>query len=227
MIKGKESKPIKLDELTPEQRKSLMQELEEQQKAENEKVKQERSAYKDEVSAMVDAVMPELQEASNYLSKVKKTVFAKFKEFVDKKSKLYNREDDQNTHTFSNKNGTASITMGFTIIDGWDDTVETGIGKVKDYLKSLVNKDNKDLLDTIDRLLSKDGKGNLKASRVLQLKQLAERQGNKEFLDAIDIIQAAYKPVRSKEFIRVELKKQDGSKYILPLSITDAELSSF
>ncbi|PTT24210.1 hypothetical protein DBR28_18600, partial [Chryseobacterium sp. HMWF028] len=66
----------------------------------------------------------------------------------------------------------------------------------------------------------KDAKGQLKSSRVLELRQLAEEFNDEKFKDAVEIIQDAYKPVRSAFFIEAYTTNPQGKKVFIPLSIT-------
>lgn len=215
--------PVDLNALTPDQTKALLKQLEDKQKADKDRIYQERQQYKQLVDATVNEVFAPLQTASETLSDVKDVVFKSFKALIEMKAELYDRETDQYTHTFSSEDGSISITVGCNVTDSWDDTVDTGVSKVNDYLQTLVHDEaSKQLVAFVTKLLSKNSKGALKASRVLQLKNLAEKSGNKNFIDAIEIIQQAYKPTRSKEFIRCEYKNERGVKIILPLSISEA-----
>ncbi len=214
-----------LDNLTPEQKRALLDQLQKEEAEKKERIKTERATYKALVTETVEKAFPLLQQVSAQLSEVKTRVFNDFKTLVEAKKELFECNTDlQNSHTFSSEDGSITISLGYNVNDGWDDTVNVGIEKVKEYLESLVkDESSKALVSAVMRLLVKDTKGNLKASRVLMLKQLAEQQGDKNFLDAIGIIQNAYKPVRSKEYIRCEYKGKDGEKLILPLSITEAK----
>jgi hypothetical protein len=214
---------VDINQLTPEQLKKLQHQLEEKQKLERERVNAERAKYKELVDITTRALFPVLKNASAKLSEAKSFVFKELATLIKMKEELYNRDSDQNTHSFSNEDGTITITVGYNIVDSWDDTVGTGITKVHDYIQTLIKDDNsKVLVDTVMDLLSQDAKQNLKASRVLKLRKMADKSGNKDFIDAIQIIQDAYKPVRTKEFVRAEFKGEHGEKLLLPLSITDA-----
>lgn len=216
---------ITLDKLSPEEKAALKKELEQEQKTESERIRKERAQYKQLVDEAVKVLFPVLKEVNKALADAKRYVYDNLDSLTKMKSELYDREDDQFSHSFSSADGSITIIIGCNVSDGWDDTVDVGIGKVNDYLQSLItDKKSKDLVDTVMKLLSKDSKGNLKASRVLQLKQLAEKNGDKKFMDAINIIQDAYKPVKSKEFVRCIYKNEKGENTILPLSITDAEM---
>ena len=218
-----EQTKINLDDLTPQQLADLQKQAEQKIKEKRDQVASERQQYKQLVDAAVETLFPVLLTASDKLSEAKGFVFEELATLIKMKAELYERDSTQNTHTFSNEDGTISITIGYNLVDAWDDTVGTGVTKVHDYIQTLARDANsKVLVNTVMDLLSKDNKQNLKASRVLRLKKMADQSGNKEFIDAMQIIQDAYKPVRTKEFIRVEFKGERGEKLILPLSITDA-----
>lgn len=219
------SKQIDIKNLSPEDKKLLLQQLEEEQKTAQREITEKRNKYKENVERDVTELFPLLKSASETLAKVKQAVYNRLQKLVIEKAIVFEREEDQYSHSFSNKEGNITIIIGYNMIDGWDDTANTGMAKVNDYLKSLgKNKEARILVDSITKLLSKDSKGNLKASRVLQLKQIADKTENKEFIDAIQIIQDAYRPVRSKEYVRCLYKNEMGEQVILPLSITDAQL---
>ena len=113
-----------------------------------------------------------------------------------------------------------SITLGNRVNEGWDDTVEAGIAKVKEYLATLAKDDNSAaLVETVMGLLAKDRKGALKANKVLELERLAVKSQNPEFLDGINIIKQAYRPVPTCQFISVKLKDDKGVESQLPLSL--------
>jgi len=113
-----------------------------------------------------------------------------------------------------------SITLGNRVNEGWDDTVNAGIAKVKEFLGTLAKDDNSAaLVETVMGLISKDRKGNLKANKVLELEKLAIKTQDEKFLDGIAIIKAAYRPEPSCQFIEVTLKDEKGNEQKLPLSL--------
>lgn len=220
---------LELSQLTPEQRNTLLiQAKQELLESENRK-KAERANYKKLVTEAVQIVFPVLQEMSKALTVAKQYAFDNLTTLIGLKAELYGREQDQQTHTFTNEDGSVSITIGHRIIDGWDDTCNTGIDKVKDFLEGLgENKDadTKRLIKTITRLLSKDAAGNLKAARVLELQKIAEDFNNPELTDAINIIRDSFKPKKTKQFVSCYYRDENGEQRLLALNITDAEIKT-
>lgn len=216
---------ISLTDLSPADKAKLKKQIEKEMKDEKSKVAEQRKGYKEKVNKTIPVLFAVLDKCSKQLSAAKKKVYDELASLVNLKSEVYDREQDQGSHSFSTDDGT-TITIGYRMNDGWDDTVDAGIQKVSDYMNSLSkDRNSKKLVATIMRLLAKDNKGSLKASRVLQLKKLADEIGDKKFIDAIQIIQDAYRPTRSKQFVSCRYKNTTGENIELPLNISDAEMN--
>lgn len=67
-----------------------------------------------------------------------------------------------------------------------------------------------------------EGIGKVKASRVMQLRKMAEDSGNEMFLDGVRIIEQAYRPVQTKTYVRAEYKNEAGAWVAVPLGMTEA-----
>ena len=191
--------------------------------------KEERKKNLDTYNAMIDEqvneTIPELQSVSEQLSMVKKAVFDNFQSLLDmKKDVMKITKDGQRSHTFTNRDGNFRIILGYHVLDNYKDTVQDGIDMVKEYITSLAESDEtKSLVDMVLKLLSKDQKGNLKASRVLQLRQIAEKVNNEKFTEGVEIIMNSYAPTPSKKFIQAFAKNDKDEWEVIPLSLTDAK----
>ena len=138
------------------------------------------------------------------------------------KAELFGVKDDQQSHTFTNSEGTMRITIGHYMLDNYRDTVNEGIAMVKTYIESQARDDaSRALVKAILRLLSRDEAGNLKASRVLQLQKMAEETGDERFIEGVRIIQESYQPTPSKDYIRAAVRDESGAWVAIPLSMTD------
>lgn len=191
--------------------------------------KEERKKNLNTYNAMIDEqvneTIPELQSVSEQLSMVKKAVFDNFQSLLDmKKDVMKITKDGQRSHTFTNSDGNFRIILGYHVLDNYKDTVQDGIDMVKEYITSLAESDEtKSLVDMVLKLLSKDQKGNLKASRVLQLRQIAEEVNNERFTEGVEIIMNSYAPTPSKKFIQAFAKNDKDEWEVIPLSLTDAK----
>lgn len=188
------------------------------------KAKEDREAYRGLAAEAVDKVFPKLEKYSAGLTEVKREVYDTFSRVVETKREVMGEETEvQRSHSFLSSDGRRRIIIGYYQRDGWDETVEDGIAKVKAYISSLAgDEETRKLVDIILDLLSRDGKGNLKAEKVLQLDKYAESINDAGFVDGVAIIKEAYRPVRTKDFVRAQIKNAMGGWDDLPLGITEA-----
>lgn len=213
-------------EMTAEERQEF-----EAFKAEREKKRreQERKQMRQDYAGMVDdeiaATIPQLRDLSEQIRVVKETILGNFDAILKMKTEITGvARDDQNSHTFTNSDSTLRVILGVNTIDGYRDTVEDGITMVKGYIESLAKDDtSKALVNAVLRLLSRDGQGNIKASRVLQLRKIAEDSGDERFLEGVRIIEEAYQPTISKKYIRAQYKNDKGAWCYIPLGMTDVD----
>ncbi len=196
---------------------------EEKAKFEAFKAEQERQArmlsrreQRKQLQAMTDDVMEEavqeLQSCNAKLAECKKKIIDTFSTLMELRKEVNESEGkkEQDSFMFTNSEGTQRIRIGYNMNDNYLCQVEEGIAKVKDYLQSLAkDEQSEELIGLVLRLLARDQKGNLKASRVIQLGQIAEKSGNEEFMEGIRIIREAYRPTRSRLFVRCSTKTSD------------------
>jgi hypothetical protein len=216
---------IDINTLTPEEKQALLQQLSPEElkaslAAKENETAANRKAYKESVNEAIPKFFDQLFYLSTGLSDLKLMIFQGLKILLDMKAEVYNVKQGQQSHTFTDDAGN-SLIFGYRVIDGWDDTVNAGIDKMKEVIDSFSKDENSaKLVSTINKLLKKDAKGNLKSSRVLELRQLAGEFNDEKFTDAVGIIQDAYKPVRSAFFIEAYYTDAQGKKHGIPLSLT-------
>ena len=194
-------------------------------KAAEEKAKVDREMYRLMVDDEIEHSIPVLLGISEEIKESKQKVLDNFKTILEMKSDLFRTKvrDDQRSHTFTNSRGDKRITLGVYVTDGYRDTVEDGIAIVKEYIASLANDEKTQaLVNMVFRLLSRDAKGTLKASRIVQLRKVAEDTGDARFLEGVRIIEESYQPEVSKQFIRAEVKDKNGMWKPIPLGMTES-----
>ncbi|MEG1886273.1 MAG: DUF3164 family protein [Muribaculaceae bacterium] len=190
-----------------------------------EQAKRNRETYASMVDDEVTSALPVLQELSADISSVKGKVLENFAAILTMKAEVLNRvKDDQKSHTFTHSDGTRRITIGRHCCDGWKDTVNDGVAIVKESCLELIKDDTtRALVNQMMRLLSRDSAGNLKASKALQLRKLANELNNERLSEGITIIEEAYIPSFSKTFIYAEIKdEKSGAWKTVPLGMTEA-----
>ncbi len=209
-----------LSKLTPAQRAELKAQIEAEDKAEKARAQQAREDYKQLVDGFVSASVKKLQNFSSEMMRVKQEIFADADTLIKMKDELFKVKTDRRSDTFTTEDGSKSITLGNRINEGWDDTVNAGIAKVKEYLRSLATDEaTARLVDIVMGLLAKDRKGNLKASKVLELEKIASKQQDSTFMEGVNIIKQAYRPVETCQFIEASTKDDRGNEVKLPLSL--------
>lgn len=195
-----------------------------EKKAEKARIEQEREIYKEMKDATIRTNFELLKEVSGLMLEAKNTIFGNMGTLISMKNELYKTKSDRQSDTFTTNDGTITIKLGNRINEGWADTIDVGIQKVKDYLKTMAKDENSaNLVETVMNLLAKDRKGNLKANKVLELEKLAIKSGDENFIDGIDIIKNAYRPAPSCQFIEVKFKDDEGKERSLPLSMSAIE----
>ena len=196
---------------------------EEDRQAAQKRAKQDRELYKQMVDDEVNNSLPILQELSADIKTIKQTVLDNFKSVLAMKAELFKTRTEQRTHTFTNSEGDTRIILGQYTTDGYRDTVEDGIAIVKEYISSLAaDEKTQALVNMVFRLLSRDQKGTLKASRIVQLRKIADEIGNDRFLEGVRIIEESYQPEVSKQFIRAEVKDENDQWRPISLGMTES-----
>ena len=181
-------------------------------KAAEEKAKNDREMYKQMVDEEIANSIPVLLGISEQIKASKQTVMDNFKTILEMKADLFKTKvkDDR-------------ITLGVYVTDGYRDTVEDGIAIVKEYIEGLAKDEKtKALVSMVLRLLARDAKGTLKASRIVQLRKVAMETGDDRFIEGVRIIEEAYQPEVSKQFIRAEIKNENGMWKPIPLGMTES-----
>ena len=211
---------MNLENMTAEEKEILKKQLLEEEKQKKVERKAKIEAYKNLVDETVINAIDKIKNISAQIMMSKKEVFDDFKSIMALKAELYGVKDNQQSHTFTTSDGKISITLGNRMLDSFDDTVHTGIEKVKNYIYRVVQDENSQLLEIVNLLLKKDKNGNLKASRVMELERIAGNIDDAELSEGVQIIKEAWKPQKSKTFIEAYYKDENGNKINIPLSMT-------
>ena len=201
-----------------------------QEKAEEAKAaaKQMRADYKEMVDDAIKSNMPGLMKVSAELAAHKKRVFDEFSTIIQMKAEMFKMEKDSEldnmSHHFTSSDGTMKIVLGNYVTDGYLDTAEAGIAKVHEYLTAQASDDkSQKLVKMVLRLLAKDSKGTLKASRIIQLRKMAEESGDADFIEGVKIIEEAYQPQTSRTYLKAYVKNAETKAWEqIPLGMTEA-----
>lgn len=209
--------------MTPEERAEY-EEFRAQKAREREEAA--RKAQREEYARLVDdevaAAVDQLKELSEQMTTIKKTIFDNFDTIIKMKREVMSlcKPDGQYTHTFTSSDSKCRITLGNRMVDDYRDTVEDGIAIVKDYITSLAkDEDSAQLVGLIMSLLERNKSGALQPSRVIRLRQLADKRQDPRLLEGVKIIEDSYQPYASSTFVQAEIKGATGWMTI-PLNIS-------
>ena len=206
--------------------KLSQEQIDAQQKREaRQKYEADRKTYKNLVDFQVENLFPHIEMISTQIAALKKNTYKSFDAAIALKRELYGERVDENlSHMFSNEKNDRRITIGNRYKDDWDDTITAGIDLAKQRIEELaVNEVSQALVKMVLSLLSKNSKGELKASKILQLRRIAQEQNDEKLLEAVEIIERAHKPSVSATFILAEKKNAQGQWIAVPLSTTSEE----
>jgi len=214
-------------QMSPEQLAAFEKfQAEELRKEKEEREKKLREEYRQMVDDEIEASLPELLTLSQDLRQVKTTILENFRTLIEMKRDLFTlkgKDMVNQSHTFTNTKQDKRIIVGHYVSDGYLDTANEGIAIVKEYIEGLANsEESKVLLDMVMNLLAKDKKGTLKASKILQLRKIADENGNARFIEGVKIITEAYTPAVSKQYVRCEIKNEKGAWINVPLGMTES-----
>ena len=217
---------IDLSKLTPEQKAQLVAGLEAEKKAENEKKSSEKVAYLKMKDNTVERVFARLVKISADLESTKKQMMEEFDTLRKMKEELYGMKEKQQSFNWSNEDYSVTIITGVNVIDRWDDTVSMGIGKVDEWMGKRINASTRDMVAMVRELLKPNKAGILKANRILDLSNYADKIGDKELIEAVSIIRQAYQPDISGTYIKAKYKDSEGKSQWLPLDMASISLDS-
>lgn len=115
-----------------------------------------------------------------------------------------NKKREQDSHTFTLDDGSASIKVGWNVRPSFNGTEAEGIVKIREYMASLaVESDNeKVLMDMIQIFLKTDSQGNYDPKKVRELNSMRDRANNELFNEGMDIINEAMIDIRTSRYAR-------------------------
>ncbi len=181
---------MNVKDLTPEERAKLMKELAEQQSAEKEQKKANKKAYKSLSQDFVNKNIALLIMHQQATEKIITDLFEEYKTIAELKQEAYGiREQDSHTNTLAD--GSASITIGRNVTIKFDGTESAGVEKIKDFITSLAgdNDNEQKLIKMVNTFLKPNAKtGMLNPAKIIELSKLREEFNDERFNEGLDDI---------------------------------------
>ncbi len=183
---------IKLDNLSPEEKKALQKQLREDAKADKQKKEEDKKSLKelsaDFVTRNIDPFVHHHEITESLIEKL----FNDYRPLQELKSGIYGTKiNQQDSHTSTLEDGSASITVGYNVTIGFDGTESEGVAKIKEFINSLSTEDisNKKLSAAVNTFLKPNAKtGMLNPVKIIELSKLANEFNDERFNDGLQII---------------------------------------
>lgn len=132
-------------------------------------------------------------------------LFENIEALIEMRAKTYgNKKREQDSHTFTLDDGSASIKIGWNVSPAFNGTEAEGIVKIKEYMSSLAgNTENeKILMEFLNVALKTDQQGNYNPKKLRELDSMRSKANSPLFNEGMDIINEALKDIRTSRYVR-------------------------
>ncbi len=185
---------LDITKLSPEDRKALKTQLAQEDKAEKQKRQGDIATLKELGATFLNENIDGLIHRQGEMEDLVNNIFSNFNDILTLKSQVYGMDRlDQDSHTITNPEGTASITIGQNVNITFDGTEAAGVQKIMNYLTAISgNEDNEDMKkmsETVKLLLKPSMKTKmLNPAKIIQLNAIRATYNSPEFDEGMDII---------------------------------------
>ncbi len=196
---------IDITKLTPEQKKELTATLEAEVKAEKNKKSENKKILK---SLENSVVKEQIDFFIDKRDKIKNQIIELFKNIepvIEMRAEVFgNKKREQDTHTFTLDDGSASIKVGWNVGPSFNGTEAEGIVKLRAFMSSLAGEsENEELLmKFLNVALKTDVQGNYNPQKVRELDKLRNEANSELFNEGMNIINDAMIDIRTSRFVR-------------------------
>lgn len=215
---------MNIENLSAEDKKTLMNQLAAEQRAAKKKKASDREALKSMIDETVASLAPKCADFGQQQVSMIDTVFKSFASVIALKKDVYGFDEKQSSHTFTARDGSGSITIGYNEIIGFDSTVDVGLQKIHEFISSLsVDDANREKLQKIvSTLTKKNKKGELNPTKVIALSELKAEMDSDLFTEGVEIVEQSQFKTRTTMYVRGYYRKpaEDGREVTLTFSIT-------
>ncbi len=183
---------IDINALTAEQRAELIKQAEEINRQERIKKKEDREAFKELSADFVKRNIDFWITHDGVTELAIKNLWEDYEPLRELKAAAYGTKiNEQDSHTSTLPDGSASITIGYNVSIGFDGTESAGVEKIKNFITSLADDSDKvkKLAKMVNTFLKPNAKtGMLNPAKIIELSKLREEFNNEDFNEGLDII---------------------------------------
>lgn len=196
---------IELPELTPEQMQAIADKVKNDKKAAKEKLIEDKKVLKGlEDSVIVDNIDYFIDIRDDLESRIL-ALFKNMEPIIELRASVFgNKKREQDSHTFTLDDGSASIKVGWNARTTFNGTEAEGIIKIKQYMAALAGEtDNeKILMEFLNIALKTDVQGNYDPKKVRELNRMRDKANSELFNEGMDIIIQAMIDIRTSRFAK-------------------------
>lgn len=196
---------IDITQLSEEQRKDLVKQAKEIAKQEKQQKAQEKALLKELENGVVLENIDFFIDKRGALEDKIQILFGNIDAIIDLRAKVFgNHKREQDSHTFTLDDGSASIKIGWNVRPTFNGTEAEGIVKIKQYMASLVgeSENEKILMEFLNIALKTDVQGNYNPQKVRELDRMRNRANSELFNEGMDIINEAILDIRTSRYAK-------------------------
>lgn len=155
-----------------------------------------------------DVVIKVIDDFISQRTEIEKQISNLFKEIepaIELRAKVFgNEKRDQDSHTFTLDDGSASVKVGWNVRPSFNGTEAEGIVKLREFMASLAGEgeNEKLMMDMIQIFLKTDSQGNYDPKKVRELNSMRDRANSKLFNEGMNIINEAMIDIRTSRYAR-------------------------
>lgn len=196
---------ITLKDLTPEQLESLAKQLKEDENAKKLAKKTNKESLKKLENEVAVKHVGFFIFNRNDIEKGIVELFKDLEPIIDLRCEVFgNEKREQDSHTLTLDDGTASIKVGWNVRPSFSGTEAEGIVKIRQYMASLAgeSENEKILMDMIQIFLKTDSQGDYDPRKVRELNQMRDSAKSDLFNEGMDIINESMIDIRTSRYVR-------------------------
>jgi len=196
---------IDIEKLSPADLEKLQSQIKEKEKAEKAKKQQDKDLLKKLENDVVLSEVPFFIDKRDDVEERLLNLFKHIEPAIELRAEVYgNKKREQDSHTFTLDDGSASIKVGWNVKPTFNGTEGEGIVKIREYMSSLAGEteNEKILMEFLEIALKTDANGNYDPRKVRELNKMRDRANSELFSEGMDIIDKALIDIRTSRFAR-------------------------
>ena len=196
---------IELPDLTPEQMQAVAEKFKNDRKAAKEKIIADKKVLKGlEDSVVVENIQYFIDVRDDLESRIL-DLFKNMEPVIELRASIYgNNKREQDSHTFTLDDVSASIKVGWNVRTTFNGTEAEGIVKIKQYMAALAGEteNEKILMEFLNIALKTDVQGNYDPKKVRELNRMRDKANSDLFNEGMDIIIQAMIDIRTSRYAK-------------------------